>query len=358
MWPLNPMHTIGESIFHADEKLYTPYRLQQPIFYNSTDIPPADTNWPTESAPCSIDIQKIADVCLYPRRVAIKDNHIIRPSFFKHPNHKHGAVIKQADGTYRLKGFSPGQEHDVIESAIYADTPFPKVFGHVLLEVITSFWVKDFVDPNIKIATSVDINKYADWFSKWGLTKEDFYQIKGPVDIKNLYVPSHTVILRRYIHPIARTYLRKVLISSEFNTFKTFGERVYVSRLNIPDRRLLNEKECQELFEKYGFKVFYPELHTPAEQIAVFKNAKFIAGTAGSAMHNLIFSSPETKALLLSSAGWLVVADALVTSTFKHPLGYVLGYPINTTGEFSRTQDDWIINLSDVNLAIEKHFSL
>lgn len=359
MWPLNPANTIGDIVFHADAKLFSQHQLKPPIFYNIDAPPPADTVWPTELSPPSLEIQKITDVTAYPRRVLIKDNQVLRPSFFKHPNHKHGALVKRDNGTYRLRGgaVSSDVKHDSLESAIYADSPFPNVFGHVLLEVMTSFWAKDFLDSNIKIATSVDINKYIGWFSKLGLGKENFFQIIKPVDIKNLYVPSHSVLLRRYIHPVARNYLRRALISSEFNENK-FGERLYISRLNIPDRKLLNEHACQKIFELYGFNIFYPELHTPAEQISAFKNAKFIAGSAGSAMHNLIFSAPDTKVLLLSSIGWVVVADALVTATFSNPLGYVLGYPVNHSATSTRTQDDWFIDTDDVKMAIEKHFSI
>lgn len=360
MWTLNNTIT-GEVIFHTNGSSFKTKPILQPIFYNYSGegLPPADTVWSEFETPCDIDIRRFDNVTIYPSRVLTQKEYILRPTFFKHPNHFHGGVRKNEMGTYQLRSnqnlvTKPAEK---LHSAIYADTPYPKVFGHVLLEVIPSFWAADFIDKDIPIATSVDVKKYAAWFARWGLTEKNFYQIKSGIDIEHLYVPTPTVLLRRYVHPIAKNYLRRAIQSVYLNS--EYGEKIYVSRLNIDERRLVNELEIIKIFESYGFKIFFPEKHTPQEQITVFKNARYIAGAAGSAMHNLIFSNPETKVLILASSGWLVVADSLVTSHFDSPLGYVLGHPLNFDGiNHQRTQDNWEIDANSVKMAIEKHFLL
>ena len=192
-------------------------------------------------------------------------------------------------------------------------------------------------------------------FFQWGLCRDNFIQIDDPINVDELYVPTPSVVLRRYVHPVAKKYLRRALLTNQAVT-SSYGERIYVSRLNIRERRLVNEEACVKIFKQYGFDIIYPEQHTAAEQIAIFKKAKLIAGVAGSAMHNLIFSDRDTRVLFLASSGWLVVADNLITSHFDHPLGYVIGNPLGYVGTHKRTQENWVIDMQDVEEAIRKHF--
>lgn len=63
------------------------------------------------------------------------------------------------------------------------------------------------------------------------------------------------------------------------------------------NKRIYNEKEVFEFFEKQGFIGVYLDQLTLSEQINLFKNAEFIVGPSGASWVNIIFSKSSTKAI-------------------------------------------------------------
>lgn len=95
---------------------------------------------------------------------------------------------------------------------------------------------------------------------------------------------------------------------------ETGPEKIYVSRrtwlhnnfenigTNYTERRrCVNEDEVAELFISKGFKEIFCENLSMKEKIAIFGNAKVIAGPIGGGMCNVIFSPPETKVISINS---------------------------------------------------------
>lgn len=68
-------------------------------------------------------------------------------------------------------------------------------------------------------------------------------------------------------------------------------DKVYVSRTKLPSerQRLINEEEIERLFNQYGFVSVYPENMTFKEQVELFSQVKFLAGSVGAAFTNIIF---------------------------------------------------------------------
>lgn len=77
--------------------------------------------------------------------------------------------------------------------------------------------------------------------------------------------------------------------------------RIFVSRANAGFQRLVNEKEIQALFEKYGFEIVYPENMSYRQQVLVFHEAKCIAGMSGAAMTNLIYCADNATYITFSN---------------------------------------------------------
>ena len=91
-------------------------------------------------------------------------------------------------------------------------------------------------------------------------------------------------------------------------------EKIYISRRtwlhnNLENigtnyterRRCVNEDEIAELFISQGFEEVFCENLSMKEKIAMFSNAKVIAGPIGGGMCNVIFSPPETKVISINS---------------------------------------------------------
>ena len=66
-------------------------------------------------------------------------------------------------------------------------------------------------------------------------------------------------------------------------------------------RRCVNEDAVAELFISHGFEEVFCENLSMKEKIAMFSNAKVVAGPIGGGMCNVIFSPPETKVISINS---------------------------------------------------------
>jgi capsular polysaccharide biosynthesis protein len=75
--------------------------------------------------------------------------------------------------------------------------------------------------------------------------------------------------------------------------------RVYLSRELAGRRNIINEEEVLQVIKKYDFQVFYPEKWTFLEQVAYFSKIKFLIGTHGSGLTNILFMSRGSSLLEL-----------------------------------------------------------
>ena len=96
-------------------------------------------------------------------------------------------------------------------------------------------------------------------------------------------------------------YLRKkVLTYFKINHDNTGKPRkIFISRKNTDNSRLVNEKEVQKICTDYNFEVVYPETMSLREQVNLFSTAEYILGATGAAFTNLIYASPKTKVLCI-----------------------------------------------------------
>ncbi|MCM1294077.1 MAG: glycosyltransferase family 61 protein [Muribaculaceae bacterium] len=67
------------------------------------------------------------------------------------------------------------------------------------------------------------------------------------------------------------------------------GDKIYVSRGAMPERRTYGENQIERIFAKNGFKIIYPETLPLPKQIAIMSHCKTLAGCAGTALHLALF---------------------------------------------------------------------
>jgi capsular polysaccharide biosynthesis protein len=81
------------------------------------------------------------------------------------------------------------------------------------------------------------------------------------------------------------------------------SEKIFLSRKNLPNttRALLNRNELELIFKAKGFQILRPETLSVGEQRFVFENARYVAGEAGSALHNNLFCDNNTVFFSLQS---------------------------------------------------------
>ncbi len=136
-----------------------------------------------------------------------------------------------------------------------------------------------------------------------------------PFKIKNIYyIPNRKSLMVKtlclpQIKPICDSYNAKQLkqVSSFYRNYVLFEkkvsfekmDRLYVSRELASRRKVINEDEILIILKKYGFTIFHPENHTFLEQVAIFAHVKYLVGTHGSGLTNVLFMRENTSLLEL-----------------------------------------------------------
>lgn len=133
------------------------------------------------------------------------------------------------------------------------------------------------------------------------ISKDKMLVINGDVSVKAsmLIVPSVPFI------PSKGVGLPQWMIQTFREIFLGAGgleriipsEKIYISRLKAPLRRIVNEDDYCEILKAWGFKIVHLETITPFEQAALFNRASVIVAAHGSGLSNLIFSRPGCKVI-------------------------------------------------------------
>ncbi|RWY48329.1 glycosyltransferase family 61 protein [Mucilaginibacter gilvus] len=135
----------------------------------------------------------------------------------------------------------------------------------------------------------------------------------APFELKNIYfIPSGKSLMvktlclppvkricdsfdARQLKSVRKFYTEYVLQIND--SVELPGEKLYISRELASRRKITNEKAIQEVVTKYGFTVFYPERFSFLKQVAIFAKIKFLIGTHGSGLTNILFM-PENSSVL------------------------------------------------------------
>lgn len=78
-------------------------------------------------------------------------------------------------------------------------------------------------------------------------------------------------------------------------------ERIYVTRRDSPDRRIMNEDELEPILREYGFVTYALSEIPLAEQVALFQNAKYIISPHGAGLLNLVHCRSRPRMLEVNS---------------------------------------------------------
>lgn len=78
-------------------------------------------------------------------------------------------------------------------------------------------------------------------------------------------------------------------------------KRVYISRKNARQRRIVNEIELTKLLDQAGFTLIHLEKLSLSKQIAIFANAEIVIGPHGAGLANIAFCYPDTKVVEINT---------------------------------------------------------
>ncbi len=211
----------------------------------------------------------------------------------------------------------------------------PGHFGHVMTESVSKLWAWEEARatvPGLKGlyrlpdgAASPTFE--ADLFEAYGISRDEIHWATSDVTLESYISPTVPWHNSRpyHFHPDVRNVwqrLRTALVVPGKDT----PERIFVSRGNN-ERGCRNQAEVESWFADRGFAVVYPERLSLAEQATLFANARVVAGFAGSALFNLLFSSGLDRLIVLTHKQYLARNEWLFGVASADELHYFWAEP-------------------------------
>lgn len=164
-------------------------------------------------------------------------------------------------------------------------------FGHFLLEHTDRLWAA-MSKPNVQKFVFVynkNVGKIPKWLFEFtdmmGIARDDVLIVDRTTRFRSVLVPEVAVEKNVYSSLWAKTFR----YMAENVDDAVGADKIYVSRNALKQRRTFGEKSVQKIFAKNGFDIIYPEKMGLKQQVAMIKNARVLAGCAGTALHLALF---------------------------------------------------------------------
>ena len=232
-----------------------------------------------------------------------------------------GAVMEDgqlADASRLGSIFGEAYPFDIPRTVLQDETVYyipviPKHWGHFLLDVLCRFWfLLDGNDRGYRIAyCSLDFGEdglagnYLEALELLGVSRERLLFITEPTRFVRVLIPENTF---GDGVPYCGEYSR-IIDFMKANALQTGAEnmpepeqRIYFTRTQFRRSRYTEtgEKRLENLFQKNGFTVLSPEKLSVREQIFYFSTCREIASLSGTISHNIVFSNPGNRYILLN----------------------------------------------------------
>ncbi len=115
----------------------------------------------------------------------------------------------------------------------------------------------------------------------------------------------YTTGMHHYLHTPNLNYqeVRRRQLAALGQTSERAPRRLYLSRANYPNRTMASEDELRRRLLRLGFVRVDPATMSVDEQIALFRGAEVVVGSAGAAFANVLYCNPGTLIIEIQPAG-------------------------------------------------------
>lgn len=215
--------------------------------------------------------------------------------------------------------------------AIACMTPGLRAYGHWLLEILPRLWLARRVLGQAFADHAVLVDDDApDWalaMMRHAAGVQDrqivrYVRSRTLLRVKRLVVPGQLHGDFRF-HPFARTFFDGLtgVTRDDLPTVFHMPRFGHSADPNDANRRLCtNADEVTARFAARGIPALSPESLSWPEQIALFRNARLIAGEFGSALHNAIFAGAGARVV---SLGFLNDVQSKITAFRDQRIAYL-----------------------------------
>jgi tetratricopeptide (TPR) repeat protein len=99
----------------------------------------------------------------------------------------------------------------------------------------------------------------------------------------------------------ACNFLRERFLDKDAKDLSQYSERLYINRVLVGHRNVVNEDEVIQTLEEFGFQSISLESMSLSEQAACMRKARVIVAPHGAGLTNLVFCQPGTKVIEIFS---------------------------------------------------------
>jgi Glycosyltransferase 61 len=137
--------------------------------------------------------------------------------------------------------------------------------------------------------------------------------------VENLYYPS-TLGFTGNPTSLAVQWLRE-----RFASFSQARKRLYVSRTDARERRVINEADLLKEIVAFGFEVVCPSGMPFADQVRLFSQAQIILGPHGGGLANSVFAPPGATVIEVFPPNYINGCFWALANVCAHKYGFSLG---------------------------------
>lgn len=193
-------------------------------------------------------------------------------------------------------------------------------FGHFLVESTSRLWALDTASPidgvlffpKQRLGHEMKaFRQFADFFALIGLGEVRLRAPQHPVRVAAMTFPEPGFGIGEMSagRPEYRAFMRARLTRS---VPPEGAPDIYISRSGLNTKRgtVLLESRVDDLMSAAGYRVFHPQAHSIAEQVAQYRVARRIVALDGSALHlAAMVMSPEAKVAIINRGPSMNIAD-------------------------------------------------
>jgi capsular polysaccharide biosynthesis protein len=297
--------------------------LADDLMYATFDAPP-------------VTLREYSSVTCLPQQVALQRNLLLPDTYRKNqsPRLQHTRLQELGERFTRTPQMSAPRR--LSGAYFYLDSEFPGHFGHAMTEQLSRLWAwrrakEEHPDLRALVSRRTTGRPLSTveraLFTAAGVPERDTVVVDAPVRVERLLAATPMFSTPDYVHPgIAELWreIGDVLVASAPE--RDYPARVFCSRPG-GRRECHNAAEVEARFSAHGFTVVRPERLPFVEQVAMFRNAEVVAGFAGSALLNLMFTVSPKRVVVLSPESYTARNEYLICSVLGHQLDVAWSVP-------------------------------
>jgi len=280
-------------------------------------------------------INKFEDVICEPGQIAYQGNFLLPDTFrIQYSKTLSSSKIKNL---YKNVFLDNGKSITKVLDGkyLYLDSEYPCHFGHFISEVISRLWAWDKIkehEPDLKVLIGLGKEKIIPTFvleilECYGIKKDDIVTFDDCVSIKMLYTAS-PYFSRDHVNPAVLPIWDRIGKKATSGITEIKENKLFLARPANGIRKCLNSEKLESIFIENGFELYNPENHSWLDQVKKFSQAKVIAGYAGSAVLNSIFSSSIQFMIIIGASSFINPDEQFVCETKGIELHRFWGDPL------------------------------